>query len=526
MKKLSVLFLTMIQITLATSQQKTFNILDFGAVPDGITINTTYIQNAIDEAAKSGGGRVLVPVGKFVTGSLELKSNIDLHVVKNGFLLGSESYYDYGLRGCRSLLVAKDQHHISLTGEGVIDGRGREYIKNLYELLRAGKVQDSEWKIKRPTGQSRYHIVQFVNCSDINYKSITLKNPTDWVQKLDRCSRITIDSITIDAVAYWNNDGLDFNNCSDVHITNCKLNCSDDAICLKSEDKEGICENFFISDCVLRSSASALKFGTASHGGFRNIVVRNLTVYDTYRSAIALEAVDGGFIEQVDIRGVKATNTGNALFIRLAHRVKGERYSTLKNVYIADVEADIPLGKPDKGYEIEAPVLRYPLGYKPVPGKIESISPQNHSGVDQQVILYPHNVFPASIAGLPGHPVQNLVLENIHIRYAGAASKERAFMPLDSLHMITEAEDNYPEFSMFGELPAWGFFIRHVEGLTMKNIHLSVAQPDFRTPIVVDDARKIKMLKLQVDNASVQPMVFLRNSPDAQIRIIKSRKSN
>ena len=91
------------------------------------------------------------------------------------------------------------------------------------------------------------------------------------------------------------------------------------------------------------------------------------------------------------------------------------------------------------------------------------------------------------------------MLENIRIRYAGGSDKNKAFMPLDSLHLITEAENAYPEFSMFGELPAWGFFIRHVDGLTLKNVHLSVDKPDFREPLVFDDAKNVKKIKLQID---------------------------
>jgi hypothetical protein len=168
----------------------------------------------------------------------------------------------------------------------------------------------------------------------------------------------------------------------------------------------------------------------------------------------------------------------------------------------------VPSGKPDAGYEMEGPLLRYPPGIVPDQNKLISVSPWNHSYQDPNAIIYKHNVFPSSISGLPGHPVENVVLENIYITYAGGGKKEVNYFPVDSLHMVTEAEKDYPEFSMFGELPAWGFFIRHVEGLEMKNIKISCKEDDYRAAMVFDDVRKLKIFDLTIPSSRT-PVLLL-----------------
>jgi polygalacturonase len=315
-------------------------------------------------------------------------------------------------------------------------------------------------------------------------------------------------SLTVESVAYWNNDGIDINNSKNVSITNCNINSADDGICLKSEGNVlDSCVNVYVANCRIRSSANAFKLGTGSNGGFRNIRVDGLTVYDTYRSAVALEAVDGGFLENVDVRNVKATNTGSAILIRLGHRNKTDQYSTINNVHIASMYVEVPAGKPDAGYPIEGPGLKYPPGFTPVKGVYKSVSPWNNSSVDNTAIVYEHNIFPSSITGLPGHPVRNVQLENIEIVYAGGADKNKAYLPVDSLTKITEAESAYPEFSMFGELPVWGLYVRHAEGVTMNNIKISTKTADFRVPMILDDVKRAELSGITVP-ASLLPAIL------------------
>lgn len=209
--------------------------------------------------------------------------------------------------------------------------------------------------------RNRPKLITFVACNGVTIKNITLKNAAAWVQEYRLCNKVVIDHISVQSTAYWNNDGIDINNSKNVRITYCDINAADDAICLKSEGEiVDSCENIYIAHCRLRSSANAFKIGTGSKGGFRNIKVKQLKIYDTYRSAIAIEAVDGAFLENIDIKKVYAKNTGNAIFIRLGHRNKDSVHSTVKNVSIQKVYVQIPLDKPDKGYVREGPLLKYP----------------------------------------------------------------------------------------------------------------------------------------------------------------------
>ena len=510
MKQLFFLFV-FVQLSLSmTAQQKIYSIVSYGATP-GKALNTVAIQSAIDAASKAGGGIVLVPKGIFITGTLELKSNVELHIDSGAVLQGSDLRKDYDGFSHLALLIAIKQNHIAVTGSGTIDGRGRELMQDITKRLQEGTLQDADWKVKRPREASRASVIYFEACENISVKQVFIKDASSWVTHYERCRNIVIDHIKLVSTAYWNNDGVDIVDCKNVRITHSFINSADDAICLKSSGEQDYCDSIYVSDCTLRSSANAFKLGTSSKGGFKNITVRNLTIYDTYRSAIALEAVDGGFLQNVDIQNVKAKNTGNAIFIKLGHRNTDDRYSTIKNIFISDVQVSIPVSKPDAGYEMEGPLLKYPPGFVQDKNKIVSVSPWNKSGKDSNEVIYRHNVFPSSVSGLPGHAVENVQLQNIAISYKTIADKQVNFMPLDSFHIITEATKDYPEFSMFGELPVWGFFLRHVQGLTMKNITVKMEGKDFRQAFLFEDVKKLLQQNITIAGAVKKPAIFYNN---------------
>ncbi len=481
------------------SQQKQINIVDLGAKGDGQTDNTLIIQKAIDEASASGNGKVIVPAGTFLTGVIHIKSNVEINLAENAFWLGSAKRIDYGVKDASPLIVAKGQHNFSITGKGVIDGNGKELIKDIYVMLNAGTLDDSEWKTynpwhqMRPEERNRPKIILFQNCDSIQVKGITIKNGLMWVQDYRSCSNVTIDSIKVRSTTFLNNDGIDITDSKNVRITNCDIDCADDGICLKSSLRNECCENVYVANCRVRSSASALKLGTASWGGFRNITIRDITVYDTYRSAIAIEAVDGGILEDVNVQNITATNTGNAIFIRLGHRNKDDVISQLRRVHIANVKVEIPATKPDKGYPEEGPL-----------------------------VYFPHNVFPSSISGFAGHPVEDVTLENIEVIYDGGGSVQVASLPIDSLSKIPEQIAEYPEFSMFGELPAWSFYVRHVDGLQLKNISVRAKNKDYRPACVFDDVVGLEMEKIKIEENDSNPQIIMKGVEKKTIDVDKS----
>jgi polygalacturonase len=222
-------------------------------------------------------------------------------------------------------------------------------------------------------------------------------------------------------------------------------------------------------NCVIRSSASAIKFGTASLGGFRNIRIINIKIFDTYRSAIAMEAVDGGFIENVEVDSLQVSHTGNAIFLRIGERITGKK-GRLNNIRINHVVVEIAADKPDSGYEYEGPIEHLP-----------------------------RNISPAIvIAGLPGAMITDVSIDNIQINHPGKGNSNFANVSLNALDSVPENVAGYPEFSMFRELPAWGMYIRHAEDINVRDAHLSCMKKDYRTAIVLDDVHNSQFISTTI----------------------------
>ena len=480
-----------------------YNILKFGAVVDGKTLNTNSIQAAIDEASKKGGGQVIIPEGRFLTGTIVLKSGVDLHLDDNAVLLGSKDPYDYPFMKAvlvknestdhrRGALIYSDhQTNIKISGNGTVDGQGRELALHIDSLFYVGKLDTMYYNLRRKRPGRRPGNIAIINCENVSVTGVTIKNAAGWVTTYELCKNLLIDHVRIDSDAYWNNDGMDIVDCTNVRVTNNFVNSADDGICLKSENPGSMDDSVYVANCTVRSSASAVKFGTASHGGFRNVTIKNIKVYDTFRSAIALESVDGGILENVLVDGIDAKNTGNPIFIRLGHRNEDGEVGTLKNITIRNVKVQVPYGPPDLNYEIRGPELSFF-----------------------------HNPFPSSITGIPGHYPENITLENIEITYPGKGNKGYAFMPVYRLNNIPEVENQYPEFSMFGELPAWAFYVRHVKGLTLKNISVKADDKDYRPAFVFDDVDNINMNVISIGKANNNPPIVLKQVEGENIQEI------
>ncbi len=505
MKNISLFTIVCLMITTRLlSQGVHIAITERGAIPDGYTDNAVVIQKVIDEVHDKGGGVVQVPRGRFVTGVIRLRSNVELNIHAEAVLLASTNRFAYGpSMKASGWIIADSATHIAITGKGLLDGQSDLLIADIYDKLRSGALYDPEWKTfndwhqRRPVENNRPRMIRFSFCDSVRIQNVRIQNGTSWIQDYRNCSNMLIEGIDVFSNTFLNNDSIDLTDCKNAVVTHCNVNAADDGICIKSSMRSSRSENITVTNCRVRSSACAIKLGTASHGGFKNIKVSDIEVYDTYRSAIAIEAVDGGVAEDIDIRNIHAVNTGNAIFIRLGHRNNDPQFSQLKNVYIGNVQVQVPAGKPDAGYTHDGPELRIashinndtiihgkPLWY--------------YYGIDSTATLYPHNVFPSSITGIPGHPVQNVTLENISIMYEGATTNTAGPDIAPVLKKIPEAEKDYPEFSMFGELPAWGLFIRHADGITLKNIRLETGKQDQRIPVITDDVRLLSIKKIDI----------------------------
>ena len=415
MKKRFIFILCGLFLCAGTIAATDYNALQQGAVGDGKTLNTKSLQSAIDALHAKGGGQLYFPAGRYLTGSLQLKSNVTLYLEKEAMLLGSTSPYDYpGFSTEKELKVNNDHfdqaliyaegaENIGITGEGCIDGQGRELALTIDSLHHTGELVDKHYNTYRKRPNTRPKLLFMRNCRKVELRKTNFRSGAAWGLSFSLCADLTIDSLHVENRAYWNNDGIDISDCKEVRISNCFINSADDGICLKSHNRGAWNDRVSISNCHIISSASAIKFGTESLGGFKNVTIDNIRIKDTFRSAIAIESVDGAEIE-------------------------------------------------------------------------------------------------------------NVKLENIEIVCPGRATRGMAYMSVSRLKDVPENEKGYPEFTMFEELPSWGFYVRHVKGIQMHNVKLRLQEDDFRPAFVFDWVSDVRLSGISLPENKKEGQVVLRQT--------------
>jgi hypothetical protein len=454
--------------------------MDYGAVNDGKTITTKAIQRAIDDCAAKGGGTIVFPSGKYLSGTLYLKNNIILSLKAGAELLGSSNLDDYPSTLShfpsyadnyteRSLIFAEQLQNISIIGQGKINGQGFLF-EPVYQ----------PYKI-------RPYIIRMIKCKNILLRDITIVNPAMWTQHYLACNDLTIDNVKVDS---WNsnvnNDGIDIDGCDMVRISNCYIKAEDDAIVLKSTSPEP-CQNVTISNCVLSSLCNAFKCGTESTGGFENIVVSNCIIIDTRYSGIALEIVDGGHMNNVIISDIVMKDVNNPIFIYLGDRARPyiegapkKPAGTMRNIKVSNISAT-GAGNftPDRFSDL----------YKK----------QNRLMADKEI--------GSSITGISGSYIENITLSDISIVCSGGGAKDLVNIK------VPEKEKEYPEYNMFGNLPSYAFFISHVKGITMNNIDVSYALPDYRPALYLKDVREARIEDFKaMREEGPNSLIFIDNS--------------
>ena len=449
----------------------------FGIKSNGTTLNTTSIQAAIDYISAEGGGKLIFKVGRYLTGTIELKDNVTIELGEGAVLVGSTNPYDYRKNGGQlGLIISNGARNIGVVGLGVVDGQGRELANNFLAQVAVGVIKDHF-----PLGRvsDRPHLFYLLKSKNVTLKGINMRNSACWTCTTDRVDSLLIDGVTLNSRAYWNNDGFDIVDCTNAVIQNCFVDATDDGICLKSHNKNVCNDNVIVRNNTITSSASGIKFGTFGVGGFRNIQILDNVVYDTFRSAIAIESVDGGFAENIVVDGLRSINTANPIFLVVGQR-RGDKPSSMNNIVIKNVYAEVPADKPDYGVEYEGPTLE-----------------------DQ-----PRNVLPCSIVGLKDQKITNVTIENVEIKFPGGGDPTFAKVGTNELDKVPEIPKAYPEFSQWKELPAWGFFIRHAEGITFKNVKMTAEAPDYRPAVVLDDVQGATFQALSTKAPQSKGIIF------------------
>ncbi|MDE6061130.1 MAG: right-handed parallel beta-helix repeat-containing protein, partial [Duncaniella sp.] len=305
MKKILSTLIYMVLAAVMTAGAATFNVRKYGAKGNGKRMDTQAIQKAIDACNAAGGGVVTVPAGTYLSATIELKDNVNLHLEKNAVILGTTDYKAYrnldpfteglGIDVGTALLVAVDAKNVAITGEGTIDGQG--------SALKERHIKEDT----RPEGQRwgmRPFLLRWVRCEGVTVTNVTLKFAGAWTSHYFRCNDVRIDSVTIRSFGVAHNDGINIDGCSRVRISNCDIVSGDDALCFKTTSSKAGCNDIVVTNMRLKSNQAGIKMGTESMAPFENIKISNCHIYDTRNGGIKLFSVDGATIRNVEISDI------------------------------------------------------------------------------------------------------------------------------------------------------------------------------------------------------------------------------
>jgi len=471
----------------------------FGATGDGHTIDSPAINRAIETVAHGGGGTVYFPAGTYASYSIRLKSQVCLYLDQGATILAAstplegmasggydaaepqnpdwEAFQDYGHNHWHnSLLWGEDIHDVSILGPGLIWGEG----------LSRGHNDDKNLPLTTKPGVGNKAIA-LKNCHNVILRDFSILKGGWFGILATGVDNLTIDNLKIDT----NRDGMDIDCCRNVRVSNCTVNSPvDDGICPKSSYALGYArptENVTISNCFLtgsyeigsvldgtwkkmpdsfsRYATGRIKCGTESNGGFRNIAISNC-VFE-YSRGFALETVDGALCEDISFVGVTMRGTTNSpLFLRLGERMRGPKESkvgTLRRVLISNVTS------------------------------------------------YGAGQIASSLTGVPGYPIEDVKISDVYLHQVGGG--DAAMAKLEPL----EREKEYPEPTMFGALPATGFFLRHIKNLEMSNIEVATEQADVRPAFALVDVAGADFFRVRVPRVASTQAFSLQDVSDFRV---------
>lgn len=456
------------------------DITTFGAVGDGATLNTVAIQKAIDACYKNGGGRVVIPEGKFLSGTIALNDNVTLYLKKGAVLLGSTDVNDYknldpfvdglGISVGWALVVAVDKKNMGIEGEGIIDGQGSKL--KAQQILTDTRPESQRWG-RRP------FLLRMVRCHNVIVNGVTLNYAAAWTSHYFQCKQVNIKNVHIVSRGVAHNDGMDIDGCQDVSIKDCDVESGDDALCFKTTSSTMGCKDIVVSGLRLKSGQGAIKIGTESMAAFQNISISQCYIYDTTNGGIKLLSVDGANISNIRISDITMVEVKTPILIRLGARL---------SVFRKDQDSQQPIGT------LENVII------KNVKAK----------AADNAQLMPPSGIL---ITGIPGHNIKNLTLENIEINLAGGGSNENA------RQVVPEAIDKYPEVKTFGPLvPAYGVWARHVDGLKLNNVKFTLSHNDLRPAFICDDGKNIELNSWTIpETTGAQAVIRLENVSGAHI---------
>jgi polygalacturonase len=469
-----------------------YDVRSYGARGDGFVKDTSALQAAIDAAAKHGGGVVLVPPGRYLSGTLHLRSNVSIRLAGGATLIASKNSRDFDPREkppAGSVSAAKITWTLParLRRALVLVDRSPSVLKTIddpdttyahYSLIVGDHVSnvtiDGSGTIDgNRTERGGLKLIALKNCRHITLRGVTLRNAASYNVSLIGTEDADLENLRI-INGYA--DGVDPDDSRFVRIANCYIDTWDDAICAKASLALGrrlATEDLVVTNCILRTSNNGFKFGTESEGDLRNVTFSNSLVLRRSHgrapiTGVAIESVDGGAVDGVVISNVVMRGVRTPIFLRLGNRGRGMT-----------------------------------VGY---PGRMRDVT------ISDVVAVGAAN--PSSINGLPGFPIRDVTLANVDVQEAGGDR----FVP----RAVPELPQAYPQGEMFGVLPAYSLYARHVNGLTVSNWRDRCARKDARNAAIFDDVSDLQMRGFQAAGAGSRPVILLRNVDRALVESVSA----
>ena len=475
-----------------------FDVRSLGAKGDGNSIDSPAINAAIVAAANAGGGTVIFPAGIYTSYSIHLKSNVALFLEQGATILAAptpygglssggydaaeqqgdfEPYQDYGHNHWHnSLIWGENIHDFGIFGPGLIYGKGlsRGHNEKTLPDTTAAGVGNKAIALK--------------NCRNVILSDFSILQGGWFGLLATGVDNMTIDNLKIDT----NRDGIDIDCCRNVRVSNCTVNSPwDDGICPKSSYALGYpraTENLTITNCYLTGNyelgsvldgtwkpikatatgpwgTGRIKLGTETNGGFKNITISNC-VFDQCHG-FAVESVDGAIVEDITFTGITLRNVSAPFFLRLGARLRGPKPQTvvgsMKRLVLSNIVS---------------------------------------SGAAQ---------LPSIIAGVSGHPIEDLKISDVYLQQIGGAGADMAAI------QVPENAEKYPEPTMFGNLPATGIFARHVRNLEATNIEIATESVDARPAFYLDDVDGADFFRIRLPQRQQSGQFRLKNVADFRL---------
>jgi polygalacturonase len=494
-----------------------FDIRTYGAVGDGKTVDTPAINKAIEAAAAAGGGTVLFPAGTWLCFSIRLKSHVALHLAQGATILAADSplqdattgynggtydaaepntawdaYQDYGHNHWHnSLLWGEDLNDISITGPGLIYGKGLSF-----GATRAARGNYPIYKAEQPGVGNK--AIALKNCRNVIFRDLSILKGGHFGLLLTGVDNLTIDNLKIDT----DRDGIDIDCCKNVHVSNCTVNSPwDDGICPKSSYALGYnraTENVTITNCYVTGNyelgtvldgtfkkfapearvprTGRIKCGTESNGGFKNITISNCVFEDC--NGLALESEDGALCEDIAISNITMRGIFTSpIFLRLGSRLRGPKEST-------------------------------------------KVGTMQRILINNLVSYNAASTLCSILSGIPGYAIKDIKLSNIYQQHVGGGAQ-------DSLAIRPpEFESKYPDPGMFGPMPSQGFYLRHIHNLEMSHVEIQCAAPDPRPSFFLEDVNHADFIAVttpsgipafHLDKVTDLRILLSRAAPDTQL---------